>query len=258
MYVKRYGNGERIVFGVHGWGGDHHTFGPLVSYLPGDVTLFSADLPAYGQSADPAAWDIEVIAEEVAAAVRKNAGDSCTLMGNCSGAIVGLLAAQKLQGSIGRLVLIDPFAYLPWYLRVFTAGEFGRRAYTATFASSFGRRLTNMALKSKRTADTDLTGSFARIDHEATLRYLVLLGEISSIERFGALNLPTDILYGERTFAAVRKSMVLWKGIWPHARTWELAGAGHLPIEEASSEVARIAFGPVPDTTMAVNHYVKG
>ena len=246
MYVKQYGTGRKVYVALHGWGGGHETFLPLAARLPAAAVLYSADLPGYGRSAAPRAWELASIVEEVVDTVRRirsEAGlEQVTLIGNCSGAILGMLAAQQTGGHFERLVLIDPFAYVPWYFNLFVATKIGRYAYYSTFANPLGRRVTNLSLRSHRGEGTDLTASFTRVDHETTYRYLQLLSAVGSYTRFADLRLPIDILYGERTFKAVKESAALYQGIWPQARRVRLAGAGHLPIEEATAQVCDVLF----------------
>ncbi|MDX6269786.1 MAG: hypothetical protein QOD28_1009 [Acidobacteriota bacterium] len=264
MYVERYGAGGReLYFGLHGWSGDHRTFAPLAAHLPASASLYSADLPGCGQSPAPPNLTLESVTSEIVAAAQTvldtatphasipatprasitTPHASITLIGNCSGAILGLLAAEQIKARVGRLVLIDPFAYWPWYFRVFVAKSFGRHAYRTTFANPLGRWLTNQSLRGRRTAATDLTHSFGRIDHDVAQRYLALLAEVGGVERFASLcDVPVDIVYGERTFGAVKKSVGMWQSIWPHARAHVLKGAGHLPILEATSQLARVVF----------------
>ena len=243
MHLERYGSGPNLYFGLHGWSGSCATFAPLVSALPADATLYGADLPGCGKSPAPRRWDLSTVTDEIAESIASIAETPVTVIGNCSGALLGLLAARKLEGKVGRLVLIDPFAYWPWYFRVFVAKSFGRYAYSSTFANPLGRWLTNRSLKGKRTAATNLTESFARVDHDAIYHYLLLLAEIGGIKQFGGLKLPIEIVYGSRTFGAIRKSVDRWQSLWPHARCWELAGAGHLPIVEAAPQLGEIIFG---------------
>jgi pimeloyl-ACP methyl ester carboxylesterase len=247
MYVKRYGAGEReTYFGLHGWSGDHRTFAPLTTYLPQSAAFYSADLPGCGKSPATPSLTLAAITGEIVEAVCAAAPpppQQITLIGNCSGAILGLLAAEQIRARVRRLVLIDPFAYWPWYFRVFVAKSFGRYAYRTTFANSFGRWLTNQSLRGRRTAKTDLTHSFGDIDHDVTQRYLALLAEVEGIERFANLrSVPVDIIYGERTFGAIKKSVAMWQGIWPQACATRLEGAGHLPILEATAQLAGIIF----------------
>lgn len=242
MFVQRYGNGPRVFFGLHGWSGDHRTFEPLVRYLPDEVTFYSADLPGCGQSPKPAVWELAALTEVIGAALQKLTADRFTLVGNCSGALLGLLAAPPLLGRIERFVLIDPFAFVPWYFRLFVEWRFGKYAYYSTFANPIGRWLTNLSLAQHRNEETDLTGSFSRVDHEVSFRYLEILASIGSIERFRPLHAPADILFGARSFRAVKQSVAMWQALWPHVRCWELARAGHLPILEATDELSRIIF----------------
>jgi pimeloyl-ACP methyl ester carboxylesterase len=254
MYVERYGAGAReLYFGLHGWSGDHRTFAPLAPHLPEGASLYSADLPGCGQSPAPQSLNAEWVAGEIAEAIG-NVLDAArpraqvTLVGNCSGAILGLLAAERIKERVSRLVLVDPFAYWPWYFRVFVSRSIGRHAYRSTFANPLGRWLTNQSLRSRRTAATDLTHSFGRIDHDVAQRYLALLAGVGGVERFESLRgLPVDIVYGERTFGAVKKSVRVWQSVWPGARAHVLEGAGHLPILEATEQLARIVFSPDDD-----------
>jgi pimeloyl-ACP methyl ester carboxylesterase len=242
VHVERYGSGPEAYFALHGWSGDHRTFEPLAHYLPASASLYSADLPGYGKSPAPGSWELPVITKEIGAALNLIDAAQVTLIGNCSGANLSLFAARQLATRIRRFVLIDPFAYMPWYFKIFLAKSFGRYAYLTTFANPVGRRLTNLSLKGHRTAKTDLTHSFARVNHEVTYNYLALLGEIENIAQFNGLSMPIDIAYGRRTFGAVKKSVSLWQNIWPHARAWQLESAGHLPIEEATAQLSEIIF----------------
>jgi pimeloyl-ACP methyl ester carboxylesterase len=244
MFVQHYGQGERIFFGLHGWSGNHATFAPLARFLPADAMIVSPDLPGYGQSPPPRAWTLEMLAKELAGEIEKlNA--PVTLIGNCSGALLGLSAMEllpPLAQRINRLVMIDPFAYLPVYFKLFVTPPFGKYAYLSTFANPVGRWITNLSLKSHRTEETDLTGSFRRVDHHVSYRYLELLAGIDGIQRWAGLHKPVDIVFGERSFGAIKTSVGMWKGIWPQSRAFELPGAGHLPILEATEALSRIVF----------------
>jgi pimeloyl-ACP methyl ester carboxylesterase len=242
MYIERYGNGEGAYFGLHGWGGGRETFAPMARFVPDSATLYAADLPGYGRSPAPHSWDVEHIGRQIAEAVIEIGAPRVTLIGNCSGAILGLVAARHLGERIERYVLIDPFAYMPWYFKLFVATSFGRHAYYTTFANPLGRWLTNLSLKGRRTSRSNLTNSFSRVDHEVAYNYLAMLARIDGIARFGNLTAPVEIVYGEKTFRAIKESAKQWASLWPHARCWELSGAGHLPIEEATGQLGKIIF----------------
>lgn len=244
MFIKRYGQGERLFFGLHGWSGDHTTFAPLANFLPSDASLFSTDFPGYGQSPTPREWKIETVADEIADEIEK-LNSPVTLIGNCSGALFGLSAIEfrpELGRRINRLVLIDPFAFAPWYFKLFVTPPIGHYAYFSTFANPLGRWITNLSLKKHRTEDSDLTDSFREVDHSVSYRYLELMTAIDGINRWAGIRHPIDIVYGARSFAAIKKSVEMWRCIWPQAAIHELATAGHLPIEESTEELSRIIF----------------
>ncbi|MCC6796038.1 MAG: alpha/beta fold hydrolase [Candidatus Hydrogenedentes bacterium] len=243
MNVERWGDGERVYLGIHGWAGNHRTFRPIAENAPEDVSFFSVDLPGYGASPPPQNWDLETVASGLTEIVRALPGGATTLVGYCGGAALGLLVVQELSDRISRIVMIDPFAYMPWYFRVFTWGEFGRRAYMSTFASKRGRRITNTALQSKRSGDTDLTRSFEAVNHELTLDAIRAFAAFPSYQVFAPLHLEVDLVYGERSFKAVKRGVKMWQALWPHARAYELSGAGHDPIREATEPLRAIVFG---------------
>ncbi len=242
MHIHRYGHGPAAYVGIHGWGGSHATFEPLASHVPPFASLFAVDLPGYGWSPPPPSWSAASVGEAIAEAIHGLEVHSVTLIGNCSGAIFALLAASHLRPRPVRLVLIDPFAFVPWYFRVFVHPVFGRPAYYTTFANPLGRWLTNISLKRRRTEGSDLTRSFAGVDHEVSLRYLQMLQAMHDIDQFSDVCAHVDILYGERTFAAVKQSLLSWVAVWPEARLIRMDGAGHLPIVEAPLQLASTVF----------------
>lgn len=250
MFIKRYGTGKGIYIGLHGWSGDHTTFAPLVPYLPERVTWMSVDLPGCGRSPAPREWSLEAIGLELAVAVNALAVDDLTLVGSCSGGLYGLVAARlnsEFRQRIKRLVLIDPYAYFPWYFRVFVddrLGKIGWYAYYASFANPPGRWLTNLSLRRHRVDDAHLTRSFTVVNHAVTYRYLKLLRDIPGVAWFADFHLPTDIVCGEKTFGAAKESARRWQKVWPQAQYHELKGAGHLPLDEAVAPLSRIIFAP--------------
>jgi pimeloyl-ACP methyl ester carboxylesterase len=240
MYIEQHGEGTDCFLGLHGWGGTGRDFLPLVRCLPRDAKFVSMDLPGYGKSPPPAAWDEETIAGALSEVVRAVGVEKLTVVGYCSGAALGLLLAEREQRRIERLVMIDPFAFVPWYFRIFLAGEFGRRAYRFTFMSRLGRRLTSRALQWRQKTDDDFTAAFEKVDGEAALRWLSFLNRIGPASRFAGLRLKVDIVYGSNTFKAVRGSVREFRAVFPAARVVELADVGHLIMVRAARDLADI------------------
>lgn len=251
MYVERYGTGSRFLLGLHGWGSDRRVFEALAADVPPDVSFYCADLPGCGKSPPPNDWTTEEIVAEIVGTVCLFGPGRVTVVGHCGGAVFGLLAAHAGGRLIERVVAIDPFAYLPRYFSLFTGDGFGRRAYDATFANSFGRWMTAKALNAGRAEQTDLTASFSATNHEVARRYLHLFAEMNGVEEVRGLRANVDLVYGERTFGAVKKSVALLHAALPHARVFQLEGARHMPLREATAQLAQIVFTPAQEKEMA-------
>lgn len=244
MYVERYGNGSDLYLAFHGWGGDHREFAPLAARMPPSVALHSVDLPGYGQSPPPRGEALASVVEEVSD-YAAGMGRGITLVGFCSGGVIAMMTALAEPARFKRMVLIDPFAYVPWYFRIFTMGEFGRRAYRATFASTMGRWITNKILQKKQTPSEDFMVAFSRVDHAVTQKYLDWFAHFGSLEPYRSLDLPIDIAQGERTFQAVRNSACIYSELWPQAKTHILRHVGHLPMVKGARQLAQLIVGSI-------------
>jgi len=241
MHIEWFGEGERQIVALHGWGGDHRQFAPIAARLPAGWRLWSADLPGYGRSGPPAVWSAAAIVEELAADLDRLGLARARLIGFCSGAILALLLAQLRPVFVERLLLIDPFAYVPWYFRLFLWGPLGARAYRASFASPAGRRIVTAVLRRLQSSDEDFLKAFERIDHEAALRWLRLLRDVEPVDRFADVHTPVTIAMGEHTFRAVRRSVERFCSMWSRAEVHVLRGVGHLPLVRGAAQLAALA-----------------
>lgn len=244
LHLVRLAEGPRLWVGLHGWSGTHEAYGPLAAHLPPGTGLYAPDLPGCGASPAPHPLTLPAVVGSLAALLDELPGPPPALLGNCTGALLALATALERPARVERLVLIDPFAYVPVYLRLFLRGRLGRLAYLTAFANPLGRWATDRALARHRTGEADLTASFTRADHAVTLAYLHAFAGLGSIRCFSGVAPPVHVVYGERTFGAVRRSVDQWRSLFPGARITELPGVGHLPLAEAPARVARAVFAP--------------
>lgn len=239
MHRVVHGSGPRAIVYLHGWSGDHHSADPLLPYLPEGTRLIAFDLPGVGRSPTPSSWDATVIAEQIFAELQQIEAEQLTILGNCSGANLLLPVIHRIDEVADELVFIDPFAFTPWYFRLLLSWPFGSFFYWMAFLTPVGRWLTNASLKKNRTEDSNLTAGFGRVHPWDTYRYLRILSSLGHGSTYPDNPLPTKILVGENTFAAVRESAGIWAETWASAEIRVLPGSGHLPIEEATDEVTR-------------------
>jgi pimeloyl-ACP methyl ester carboxylesterase len=242
LHTRSIGSGDDVYLALHGWSGSTRTFDPLESLLPDGVRLLAVDLPGSGRSPAPTAWTRRHIDEAIVELLDSIDVPRLHLLGNCSGAILGLSAGRLRPGRFDRVVIIDPFAYVPWYFKLFLAPVAGPVMYYSAFANPAGRWLTNSGLAKHRADGGDLTDSFSEVNHPATLGTLRVLDEIGVIQSFKNVGNERVVLHGERTFGAVLESLALWKQLWPDAAIVELKGAGHLPIQEVPHSLVNAAF----------------
>jgi pimeloyl-ACP methyl ester carboxylesterase len=237
------GSGEHLYVGLHGWNGSLETFEPLAPHIPDDARLLSLDLPGYGRSPGLSEWTLDAVAHATLDTVEAVApGEPFTLVGSCSGAVVGLYVGRHGADRVERFVILEPFAYVPSYLRILVFPLFGRIFYWCAFANPFGRWITNTVLAGKRKDDTDMMASFSKGDPWVPHRYLRLFDSIPGADDFDDLTMPKTMIVGEYTFEAVRESVRIWSDVWGRCDVERLPDTGHLILDESPHLVSDILF----------------
>lgn len=244
MFYKSYGDGDDIYLAFHGWAGDHREFSAIAARVPEGAHFISCDLPGYGETPPPIDWKMTTIIDQIENGLSDllEPARKITLVGFCSGVIIALLFAHRRPDCFKRIVMIDPFAFLPWYFKIFTLGEFGKRAYTSTFESPMGRKITDRILSSAQTSDADFTAAFTTVNHEVTRNYLNLLAPLDKQDLFVGFDMPAEIVLGEKTFGAVKESASMIQALWPGTKVNVLPRTGHLPLIKGARVLRRIIF----------------
>ena len=241
IYHNKFGiNSNKIIVGIHGWGGTNNTFLPIQKKLNDEFTMINFDLPGYGKSKKPSSWDLENIVDSLAVEINKITSKEVDILGNCSGALISILLSKSKKIKVGNLYLIDPFSKAPWYFRIFTNKIIGDYAYSITFQNPLGRIFTNLSLRKKRREDTDMTSSFKNVDKETSINYLKMLIELEGTDVMKNISCKPVIINGENTFKDAIKSVDYFTDIWPDLDVIKIKDAGHLPIEESTEEIIEI------------------
>ncbi|MEC7157119.1 MAG: alpha/beta fold hydrolase [Chloroflexota bacterium] len=241
IYHNKFGiNSNKIIVGIHGWGGTNNTFLPIQKKLNDEFTMINFDLPGYGKSKKPSSWNLENIVDSLAVEINKITSKEVDILGNCSGALISILLSKSKKIKVGNLYLIDPFSKAPWYLRIFTNKIIGDYAYSITFQNPLGRIFTNLSLRKKRREDTDMTSSFKNVDKETSINYLKMLIELEGTDVMKNISCKPVIINGENTFKDAIKSVDYFTDIWPDLDVIKIKDAGHLPIEESTEKIIEI------------------
>ena len=241
---KILGKGEPKFIAVHGWGDDNSTFDPIEKYIPEHLSILCPNLPGYGGLEPPNEWTVESISKNLVKFLEERTDlKNKIFIGNCFGAVPILEMLIRKYISPTKIIIIDPYAFIPFYFKIFLAGKFGERAYKTTFDSRIGRFITNFALKNHRTDESDLTKSFSKVDHDSVHKYLKLMSKISGPEKYKDINVEIKILFGENSFGAVKKSAWILKELWQDkADLYEIPNSGHLPLQENPKKLSEIIF----------------
>lgn len=262
LRIVRHGHGPRWFLGLHGLAGTAETFAPILPHLPDDATLIAVDLPGYGASEAPPEWTIPAIAAVVAAGLRDHGfappDGQWTIVGNCSGAIVGAAMHQAEPERFARLVLVEPFAYVPWYFDLFTWPLLGPLFFYTTFHTRLGRWLTNRGLRDTGDASVDKTSGFDASAWDTPVHYLRALKRVGSAAAYAGTPGPATLVRGQTTFAAIVTSIAHWRAVWPDAHEVVLAPAGHLPFQEAPEPLAAVAFAESEGDERGNNRSTRG
>lgn len=235
------------IVGFHGWAGDHAaTFGRLAAVLPEGVGLVAPDLPGYGESPPPEEWTMEALQNALAPLGAALPPTPRVAVASCSGCLLALDFVLRHPGSFERMVLIEPFAWMPWYFRIFLIPVFGRIAYWTAFDNPLGRWLANRALRDKRGQlageQVDLTSNFRRHQPSVTLGYLRVLRSLEGPERYRSIETPTVLVAGTQSFRALKEGLSHWTASLRNAQVVMLEGAGHVPLEECPERVVSMAL----------------
>jgi len=243
LFHKLYGQGSQLFLGVHGWGASHRTFEHFEPHLhEHDASLLSLDLPGYGQSSEPERFDFPTINAPIRALIEAQ-DRPVHLIGSCSGTVHVLELALEIPEKIASIRLMEPFAYVPWYFRIFLAPG-GQIAYYSTFANPLGRKITNLGLARQEYATDNPVDSFAIVPPHVPLRYLELYHRDGKHHRYKDIDLPIRCVTGALTFEAIRRSVEIWRGHWPQLQERVLPDVGHMIVQEATASTADMILRP--------------
>ena len=249
LHLQTYGHGPRAFLGLHGWGAHQgKSFGDLVDHLPQDVTLHALDMPGCGRSPPLTRWSWEGVTDALAGALDGiKAPEPLTLVGSCSGAFHALSLLASRPERVGALVMLEPFARIPWFFSIFLTPGAGPLLYRMVFDNPAGRHLTQRHMARRGVSqEYDMVGGFARSgDLKVAYRYLQFYGELGDYRAFqGTPIRPVHIIHGQQSWGAILESPPLWQELFPQAKVTALAGVGHMFSQEAPERAARAIFSP--------------
>ena len=119
------GKGRPLIL-MHGWGCDHTTVASVAATASATHTVYSLDLPGFGQSDEPAEpWTPERYALMLRSFVERLGLEKPALAGHSYGGRVAIVYASMWADEVDRVVLIDaagvkPRRHLSYYIKVYS------------------------------------------------------------------------------------------------------------------------------------------
>ena len=219
--------GEAIVL-IHGEGGNHNLFEPLVERLEETHSPVAFDLPGHGRSGSlDSLPSVEAMAELSRALLKKLAIDRPILAGFGLGAAIALEMAIRDPAAVRGLVLLSPPAgdgvaasLLERYQRV-TEGKEGRPFRAELFAPGAGPEIMRSWFMGE-----------LQTDPRATYADLQALDAWRLSESLAGLETPTCVIAGAENPDDSRAADLLVHTL-PSATRISIEKAGHLvPVEQ--------------------------
>ncbi len=248
LHMTRFQHGSSAhFFGVHGWGSTGpQSFSDLAQHLPEDASLFTPDLPGCGQTPPLSSWTPEAVHQSLLDSFDAHyTGKPMTVIGSCSGSFHALPLAIARPEQVKHIVLLEPFAFMPWFFGIFLKPLTGYPLYKMVFDNPIGRAMTRASLK-RQGGDqdkVDMVGNFGQsTDLGEAYKYLQYYGTIVDHKVFARATQPVHIICGENSFKAIHKSLDLWKENWPELTPHVLPGIGHMLSQEAPELTASLIF----------------
>ena len=247
MHTQTYGEGERLFVGYHGWGSEQGaSFKQLLAFMPEDVRFMGVDLPGCGKSEAPASWTWgEVCAESAAHFESITRDQKAVLVGSCSGSFNALEVALRQPDRVAGLVLLEPFAFMPWFFSIFLKPLTGRLLYRMVFDNPLGKAMTSRSMRRQGlNEDFDMVGAFGMgTSLEHAYHYLQFYGQLTEHTIYAPVRAPVRIIHGQKSFKAIHASVKMWRELWPQLELSALEGVGHMLSQEAPEQTAAQIFG---------------
>ena len=246
----RSGEGPPLVL-VHGTAADHSRWAPVLPAFEQHFTVNAVDRRGRGGSGDAEDYAIDREFEDVAAVV-DSVGESAILLGHSYGALCALEAA-RLTRNVGKLVLYDPGievageeVYPPAVIeRLEALLEAGERDGVVATTMREVAGVTPEVVEYMRAQPAWQARVAAA--HTIPRELRAVKAYRFDPERFGDLGVPTLLLSGGESPAALRKAAEVVDEALPDSRIVVMPGHGHAAMDTATdlftSEVLRFVRG---------------
>ena len=242
LFAAEAGTDGPVLVLLHGFGGSHHVWIPVVEALSGRCRVLAYDLPAHGQSFDyPGGGPVRVAVDALLEDLNRRGIDRFHLAGHSMGGAISTLMALKAPERIASLTLLAPGGFGPEInMRLLT------RYAGATDADTIRaclETMTGFANTVSNAAVTELLEGRQRAGQPEKLLEIAAgmtrNGVQGAIPRdaMAGLPMPVKVLWGlQDAVLPVTQA----EGLPPFFGIHRFSSAGHMLVEEETATVIRL------------------
>lgn len=217
MYYEKYGNSNKTILILPGWGNTRNTFKTMIDYLKNDYTIYIFDYPGFGNSIFPnrdlTIYDYTNIIRDF---VKDEKINNPIIIAHSFGGRLATLMTGYYKDKIDKLIMIDtsgikprkgPFKLLKLYIY----------KLLKKLSILVPRRKRNLYLKKLirifgstdyKKLDQNMYNSFKNIVNE-DLKYYIKNIDIDTLIIWGKLDRDTPLKYGKYMHKKIRKSSLV-------------------------------------------------
>jgi pimeloyl-ACP methyl ester carboxylesterase len=257
LHIEEYGEGDRQIMLLHGFGATSYTWRSWIGTLAKDHRVWSMELKGHGSAPAPPddLYSIHDHADLVHRLIVQKDLRRLTLVGHSMGGGVALLVALRLleEERLERLVLVSSAAYpqrLPPFIALAGRGrlsEWGLRFFPKRFLIRWVLR--SIVFDPERITDAQVEAYaeplFSPAHRTALIKTAVRIippdfEEIT--RRIPEIDLPTLLLWGKHDWVVPLDIAERLAGALPNAQLEVMEECGHVPPEELPKESLEIVL----------------
>lgn len=255
LHADRYGNGDRAIVLLHGFGTNSFEYRHWIGPLAKDYTVWAVDLKGHGSAPAPPdeSYSPDDHAELVHRLIVQKDIRRLTLIGHSMGGGIALLVALRLldEGRLDRLVLIASAAYpqrLPPFVKLARMGRLTQWLFAIIPKGALIRRVIRPIVYDPVKVGAAQVEAYAEPLRSAAHRLAIIrtalqivpedLAEVT--ERYGEIEVPTLLLWGRHDRVVPLSVGEKLLAALPNSQLEILEECGHLPPEELPRESLKV------------------
>ena len=257
LHVEEYGDGDRHIMMLHGFGANSYTWLGWIGALAKNHRVWSVELKGHGSAPAPPddLYSLHDHADLVHRLIVQKDLHELTLVGHSMGGGIALLVALRLleEGRLERLVLVSGAAYpqrLPPFIALATRGRLSEWVFRFLPKRLLIRRVLHSIVFDPEAVTESQVAAYAEPFYSPAHRTALIktaggimppgLAELTT--RIPEIELPTLLVWGRHDWVVPLQVAEQLLAALPRARLEVIEDCGHVPSEELPKESLEIVL----------------